>query len=104
MTTTTRLTSDATREQIADAVELLPSMTRKAYDALLPMLYAEPGFSDVTWDEVAVEAGLSPEQMSGCATRLTECGLVWVDEVDKWSACDHPFVHALAHDLGYAQR
>lgn len=98
--TTTLINNDSSRTDIEIARRALPDLSRRAYAVLCDSLYAEPGFSDVEWDDIAMDLPASKAAMAGVAKRLLESGLVYTEGGTCLDG-DPMFIHAVAHDLGF---
>ena len=100
------LNYESSPEEIAVVINTLPELSRKVYDVIIKGLYAEPGFSDLTWSAIATSAGITHQQISGVAKKLIETGLVYDEpyegfDLDTEFNNNYVFVHALVHDRGF---
>jgi len=88
----------------AELDERLAGLTENmaaVYDAIQDGLYAEPGFSDVTVDEVAIAVGKSQASVSSTVGHLIKRGLIWCDNEGAREISEHDytaFIHTYEHD------
>jgi hypothetical protein len=78
----------------------LPEFSRSIYEAIQDSMYAEPGFSDVTTDDLyakAEELGGTKKSIGGAITCLTKAGLVHVYD-DEVNGAKVSFLHTYEHD------
>jgi len=74
----------------------LPGFSRRVYDAIHAGLYAEPGFTDVTAEDVAKTLGCKPLAVNGALSKLEAVGLVWSYETDV-NFTDYVFLATYQH-------
>lgn len=82
---------EAALDAIVAKVDALPPFSRKVYEAILRLLYAEPGFSDIDANDVARELGASVQSINAALGKLEAVKLVFSEEIDskqhpKWTA------------------
>ena len=80
----------------------LPTRELHAYATINSLLYAEPGFSDLTPDDLCKKLLMDPDQLGDVLTTLKDAALIY------WRAEDvngfpYIFIYSNAHDEGWVK-
>jgi len=86
--------------QAQAAYEALPEFSRKVYQIIKAKLYAEPGFSDVTAEDVSQALSVPVQAVNASLGHLEASGLVNSEEWDG-NGITQIFLHTAEHDAGW---
>jgi hypothetical protein len=80
----------------------LPTRELHAYATINTMLYGEPGFSDLTPDELARKLLMIPDQLGDILTTLKDAALIYwrMEEVNGFP---YVFIYSNAHNEGWVK-
>jgi hypothetical protein len=70
--------------QSALAKLTLTEKEKAVLTSFIPMLYAEPGFSDASAEDIAEETGFGMKSIGGILTSLQSKGIIWMSEPEYW--------------------
>lgn len=84
--------------ELTQRIANLPNFSKRVYQILQSEMYAEPGYSSVTPQDVAHRIKRNVQSVAGALTRLQRAGLIYLDQGGV-NGVPMTFIHTYEHDM-----